>query len=1220
MTLQKNDLFHGRYWLVAPLGDGASAQVWKAKDTKANQLTVAVKIFSASAGMDTYGMQNFAREFTSVHDINHTNLLKPLSYDICEGTPYLVLQYCENGSAKSMIGRADEADVVKLLHDVAAALEYLHEHDIVHQDIKPDNILLDDNCNFLVTDFGISVASTGDSDLSSGSYGTQAYMAPERFSGTPVVKASDIWSLGATAFELATGDAPFGDQGGLVQSAGGEMPPLPAGYQPEVKEMIQSCLALQPWDRPFARDIRQKIEIYWETGSWKRRDAKKILWIAAASLAVLLVAGGLFYWDYTRTKISYYKDYAEYWGVPEGIGPLTGREVARRAQSYRFEYARRKLRRMSLVNAADKVIDHSDTEFLNSRFADVRYFYADKGNIDYKKIYDPYGKLLYKMDYDENLKKVVFKQDDEFSTEMTLNLNTTSLHRDQSIFGSARSRISSYKLTFDERGLLVKREYAGFQNAEVVDEDLVNGQRYQYDAKGRVTEEQFLGIDGEIRSNRIGLAIKTYTYDEDDNWTRVAYLSPERKPAHDGENCPVVELSYDAYGNRVKEIYTTADGRLCLRAGYGVAGFEYTYDEHGNRIEMKCLGTDGRAAYSAYGWVTSGFAYDENGFCTGRTYHDENGAAVPSVENGESVGSVRYKNSPAGLQLEEAYFDISGEPMENTSGVFQTTYAYDSIGNILSIAYYDRNRQPAKYNGFYSEIKLAYDEFNRVTEICYLSDGKPALDESGVALHRRAYNRQGNLVNYEGYDTSLTDLTKNSDGYAGYEFTYDENGNLKTLRYFDEKRKPCLSKEGYASWENLFDERTNFLIGDKFYDVSGKLLFSNHYKYDPKGNKTESYTTQANGRLKANTAVEKTEYDEENNVSRIYYCTLEGALTNSPGETYAQMKYRYDGQGNCCEIAYYGTGNSPAKDQMGIHRYVQEYDFMRRVVKIVRYGTDNQVSPASFGAAETRFEYDVRGNETCRAFYDGHGHRADLKAGWSFVRYAYTNRNGLLSVAYYGKNEQPVISKEEKCHKVVYHYDEKGKKVEESYWGVQDNPIPCASGYHKLVSSYDAYGNLTEERVYGADSKPVSCQAGYHKVVYTYKENRERNTVKTYSVGGALISTLRWDGQQWVSTAAGKQPEPSLSDWMGEIRKLAAECPKEVAEGMYLWNVSYTSSSIEMQLKLTQVSKYEIGEEKLAEIKKELPALKQVFANNFPTHVRLTVILADKADRVLITL
>lgn len=153
MQLSENQLFDGRYLLVELIGRGASAEVWKATDTKAGDMPVAVKIYKPDTlGPGSAGIAEFQREFTMVYNMTHTNLLHPQGFDIFEGSPYLVMAFCENGSATSMVGRCDENDILHFLRDVAAGLEYLHDHNITHQDIKPDNILLDDNCNFMVTD------------------------------------------------------------------------------------------------------------------------------------------------------------------------------------------------------------------------------------------------------------------------------------------------------------------------------------------------------------------------------------------------------------------------------------------------------------------------------------------------------------------------------------------------------------------------------------------------------------------------------------------------------------------------------------------------------------------------------------------------------------------------------------------------------------------------------------------------------------------------------------------------------------------------------------------------------------------------------------------------------------------------------------------------------------------------------------------------------------
>ena len=293
MELSRGFLFHNRYLLVSLLGTGASAQVWKAKDTRANNLIVALKIFDENSDLSSVGLQNFETQFTIVFNMKQSNLLPPTGYDIFQGRPYLVMQYCENGSCTSMAGRMEEEDILKFLHDVAAGLEYLHDHNIIHQDIKPDNIMLDDNCNFMVTDFGISVTSTGDVYDSNGmSGGTRRYMAPERYEGL-TLPASDIWSLGASAVELLTNNAPYGEHGGLLQAQGEPLPELPLKLQPEVKSMIMSCLVQDPNHRIKANEIRQKIELYWETGSWTKPSQKKTFAIIATAVASILMCLGI---------------------------------------------------------------------------------------------------------------------------------------------------------------------------------------------------------------------------------------------------------------------------------------------------------------------------------------------------------------------------------------------------------------------------------------------------------------------------------------------------------------------------------------------------------------------------------------------------------------------------------------------------------------------------------------------------------------------------------------------------------------------------------------------------------------------------------------------------------------------------------------------------------------------------------------------------------------
>lgn len=261
--LDSGQIIADRYELLKQLGRGGFSEVWLAQD-KLTDVKVAIKIYAPGMGLDDAGISLFTQEFSLVFDMNHTNLLHPTYYDCWERMPYLILPFCKNGSAFKYLtenNRITETESWYLLHDVAEGLAYLHTKTppVIHQDIKPDNILINDENGYMITDFGISarIRSTlrrNQGQESSG--GTLAYMGPERFGPSPTpIMASDIWSLGATMYELLTGMPPYGDHGGVLQKNGADIPLINEDFSQELKDIIYKCLDLNPWDRPTARQI-----------------------------------------------------------------------------------------------------------------------------------------------------------------------------------------------------------------------------------------------------------------------------------------------------------------------------------------------------------------------------------------------------------------------------------------------------------------------------------------------------------------------------------------------------------------------------------------------------------------------------------------------------------------------------------------------------------------------------------------------------------------------------------------------------------------------------------------------------------------------------------------------------------------------------------------------------------------------------------------------------
>lgn len=294
-----HQLFDRKYELRKKLGGGGFSEVWLAYDTISRN-EFALKVYSQSGGLDEEGEQMFREEFSRVCNLNHTNILRPFSYDIAEGIhPYLVLPYCSNGSCASLVGKMAEEEMRKFIHDVAAGLSYLHNlpKPMIHQDIKPGNILIDNLGKYVITDFGISTnlhrtLTRRSMSASNEGSGTTAYMAPERFgTKTTAIIANDIWSLGATLYELATGEVPFGEFGGLTQSKVHKPAPIKGNYSNEIKELIYACLSEEPWERPSADDILNKQIVRPEHRGKKR----KVIAIVSAAMIILCGAAGISY-------------------------------------------------------------------------------------------------------------------------------------------------------------------------------------------------------------------------------------------------------------------------------------------------------------------------------------------------------------------------------------------------------------------------------------------------------------------------------------------------------------------------------------------------------------------------------------------------------------------------------------------------------------------------------------------------------------------------------------------------------------------------------------------------------------------------------------------------------------------------------------------------------------------------------------------------------------
>lgn len=281
MQYQPESMFANRYKLIKELGRGGFSVVWKAQDTMADDTEIAIKIYAPGTGLDQNGIKLFSREYSLVQSLNHQRLLKASYFDVADGSPFLVMPYCESGSLNSLLQEKDsfsEEEIAKVMAQVGEGLAYLHKNEILHQDIKPDNVLVDKHGDYLLTDFGISgrIRSTLRKSVGSAGSMTVAYSPPERFSSTPQsVPESDVFSLGVMLYELATGDVPWNGSGGVIMLQGAEVPDMPEAYSRRMNQWIQACMHKNSADRPSSKQIADAANEFLKTGAWSAVPAKE---------------------------------------------------------------------------------------------------------------------------------------------------------------------------------------------------------------------------------------------------------------------------------------------------------------------------------------------------------------------------------------------------------------------------------------------------------------------------------------------------------------------------------------------------------------------------------------------------------------------------------------------------------------------------------------------------------------------------------------------------------------------------------------------------------------------------------------------------------------------------------------------------------------------------------------------------------------------------------
>ena len=267
-------LISGRYRLIAPLGDGGMATIWRAVDEQLDR-EVAVKLLRPQFSSDPGFAARFKLEARSAGGLSHPNIVSVYDYgtDGDGGDQYIVMELVEGRDLSGVLrerGSLSTDDAARIAIAVASALEAAHRKGIVHRDVKPGNILITDDGDVKVTDFGIARAVAEASMTVTGTtLGSVHYFSPEQARGDEVTGASDVYSLAIVLFEMLTGRRPFeADSAAAVALKRlNEDPPRPADLGHPVPAGLEAILmrglARDPVDRfPDAGAFAEALRVW----------------------------------------------------------------------------------------------------------------------------------------------------------------------------------------------------------------------------------------------------------------------------------------------------------------------------------------------------------------------------------------------------------------------------------------------------------------------------------------------------------------------------------------------------------------------------------------------------------------------------------------------------------------------------------------------------------------------------------------------------------------------------------------------------------------------------------------------------------------------------------------------------------------------------------------------------------------------------------------------
>ena len=238
----------GPYLIEAPIGEGGMAAVYKAYQASMERY-VAVKVLPRHLAESDEFIARFQREARMLAQLQHPHILPVFDYGQADGYTYIVMPFVQSGTLDKLLKtqRMSLLEIRRTMTQLGDALGYAHARGMIHRDVKPANVLIDERGNCLLTDFGLArmTQTTGKLTSDGAVMGTPAYMSPEQGSGAPLDGRSDIYSLGIIFYEMITGQVPYSAETPVAIVFKHIQDPLPPARElaPDLPENVEMVLA-----------------------------------------------------------------------------------------------------------------------------------------------------------------------------------------------------------------------------------------------------------------------------------------------------------------------------------------------------------------------------------------------------------------------------------------------------------------------------------------------------------------------------------------------------------------------------------------------------------------------------------------------------------------------------------------------------------------------------------------------------------------------------------------------------------------------------------------------------------------------------------------------------------------------------------------------------------------------------------------------------------------